>query len=394
MTYPRFPEDQAEKRTALLKAVENVRETLTAYAGEAEQLATLPSASVQALRAAGLFTLKLPAELGGAEADPVTQLEVLEALAYIDASAGWCTMIGATGIALPGAFLAQEAVDTIFKDGHIPTAAGAIAPSGRAQPVKGGYRLSGRWQFASGIRHAEWLSAGGLVTSSSEDALQRRLFVFPAPAAKIHDNWQVAGLKGTGSCDFSVTDLFVPSEFTFAASDFSSGLPKRGGPLYRLGSPGFVANEHAAFALGVARRALDSIADVASVKRRGPGTIVADRPVFLASLGECELQLRAARAFVMEVFEKAWQTVYEGNVPEPRLQAEMRAAAVFATEVAVDVTTRAFRFAGGSALQLTDILQRCLRDINAGAQHYMVSNDAYEYLGRFVAGLPDAKPMG
>jgi alkylation response protein AidB-like acyl-CoA dehydrogenase len=149
-----FPTGREEKRTALLAAVESVRETVVAGADAAEAQATLPQATVQALDDAGLFALKLPAVLGGAEADLVTQLEVLEALSYIDASAGWCTLIGAAAIAGPGAFLMEEAIAQIFAHGHVPRAAGTFMPSGHAVPVDGGYRVSGRWAFASGIRHA------------------------------------------------------------------------------------------------------------------------------------------------------------------------------------------------------------------------------------------------
>ena len=391
MNDSRFPTGRDEKRAALLEAVASVRSTIEAGVEEAERIATLPAATVAALRDAGLFRLKLPAELGGAEADPVTQIEVLEALSYIDASAGWCTMIGATGVALPGAFLPPPAVEVVFKDGHVPTAAGVVVPNGKALPVDGGYRLSGRWQFGSGVRHADWLSAGALVPGPGGKAPERRSFVFPASSAQIHDNWQVAGLKGTGSCDFSVEDILVPEEFTFPTSAFRSGLPQRGGALYRLGSPAFVANEHAAFALGVAKRALHELIEVATQKRRGPGVLMSDRAVVQAAVGEIDVRLRSARAHVLDVFEAAWQIVCAGESLTSRQQEETRAAAVFVTAVAAEITTRAFRLAGGSALHEEDVLQRCLRDINAGAQHYMVSEDAYELLGRFVLGLPDAQ---
>src|SRR4029450_12446544 len=135
----KFPTGREEKRTALLAAVESVRETVVAGADEAEAQTPLPQATVQALDDAGLFALKLPAVLGGAEADLVTQLEVLEGLSYIDTSAGWCTLIGAAAIAGPGAFLMEEAIAQIFVDGQVPRAAGAFMPSGQAVPVAGGY---------------------------------------------------------------------------------------------------------------------------------------------------------------------------------------------------------------------------------------------------------------
>jgi indole-3-acetate monooxygenase len=388
----KFPTDCDEKRQVLLKAVEQVRGTLQAGADAAEANATLPQATVQALDDAGLFALKLPAVLGGAEADLVTQLEVLEAISYIDTSAGWCTLIGAAAIASPGAFLGNEAIAQMFTGGQVPRAAGAFMPSGRAVPVDGGYRVSGRWAFASGIQHAQWVSATVRVIQDSAATPALRRVVVPVAAVQIHNNWQVMGLQGTGSCDFSLTDLFVPAHFSW---DVQRDRPQRGGPLYRLGMPAFVSNEHVAFALGVGRRALDTLLDLAQFKQRGYGqaSTLAARPAVQRALGESELRLRAARALAVETYEKAWATVCAGQTLPPRLQAELRSVATLATEVAVEVTTQMFRYSGGTALYTTSVLQRCLRDINAAAQHLMVSDAAYENYGQFLLGLPDADPM-
>lgn len=389
----RFPAEREEKRNALLAAVESVREILTSHADEAEAMATLSPVTVDALITSGLFTLKLPAVLGGAEADPVTQIEVIEALTAIEPSAGWCTMIGATSIGLPAAFLAEEAITHLFTGGHIPTAALVAMPTGQAVPVAGGYRVSGRWAFASGVRHAQWLTAGVRVVRASDTPPEHRMMVFPAAAAQIHDNWHVAGLQGTGSCDFSLTEYVVPDAFTW---ELLRAQPQRGGPLYRLGLPGFVANEHAAFALGVGRCALETVIALARSKRRGftpsPSPLEA-RPAFQRAVGVGDLRLRAARALVLEIFAEAWAALCAGQIPSPRMQAEMRGVAAFATEVAVDITTQAFRYAGGAAVYRTQRLQRCLRDINVAAQHLMVSDIAYETHGQFALGLPDADPM-
>jgi alkylation response protein AidB-like acyl-CoA dehydrogenase len=387
-----FPTERKAKRRALLDAVERVGDTIVAGADEAEARATLPKATVQALYEAGLFALKLPAVLGGAEADPVTQIEVIEAVARLDASAGWCVMIGATAMALPAVFLPDTAVAQMFSGSHVPMAAGVLMPTGQAVPADGGYRVSGRWAFASGIRHAQWVSAAARVLRNEPSPPEVRWLVLPVAKVHIHDNWQVVGLKGTGSCDFSVSDLFVPAELTWDMQQ----PPQRGGRLYHLGIPGLVANEHAAVALGVGRRALDAITELAQSKHRGFGqpSALATRAALQRDLGESDLQLRAARALAMEIFDKAWTTVCAGHTPTPQLQAEMRSAATFATEVALDVGTRAFRYAGGTAVYLTHVLQRCLRDLNTAAQHLMVSNSAYENYGKCLLGLPGVNPMG
>ncbi len=387
----RFPTEREEKRQALLQAVVRVRDTLAADADKAEALRTLPEASVAALRESGLFTLKLPAVLGGAEADPVTQLEVIEAVSYIDPSAGWCLFIGAGGLSLC-AFYPEEAITQLFDGGRVPTIAGAIMP-GTAVRQDGGYRVTGRWSWASGIRHAEWVGAHVLVDRDGGSPPESRMVIIPTTAAEIHDTWHVAGLKGTGSCDFSVSDLFVSEGFTF---DLRAMQPRRGGPLYRLGLPGLLINELAGFSLGVGRRALDAIIDLAQTKRRGYAKQVplAERAVFQRSVGESDLRLRAARGLIIEILEKAWQTVCAGGTPEPQLQVEMRSATTLVTDVALEVTSSAFRYGAGTAIHLDHSLQRCLRDLQVGAAHLMVNDSTYEHHGQFLLGLPGVDPMG
>ena len=387
-----FPVDKEEKRRVLMDAVDDVRDTLAAGAEEGEQTATLPAASVNALYDSGLLRLKLPRALGGAEADLVTQLDVLEAVSEIEPSAGWCLMIGAASLGGVGAFLPDDAIEEIFVGGDPPRTAGVFAPFGKAVPVDGGYRVSGRWQFASGIRHSEWISAGArVVTDSPGNPVQVRATMRTGDV-EIHDNWQVMGLRGTGSCDFSADELFVPNSFAY---DPTSTEPRRGGALYRLGRPGYVTNEHSAFALGVARRALNAVTGIGQSKTRGYNSVnaLALRPAFQRMLSESDLQLRAARALNVEILEEAWHVVCEGTPPDPPLQAQMRSAATYTTDVAVDVVTKAFKFAGGAALFDSSVLQRCLRDIHAGAQHQMVSDTAYENHGQFMLGLPDARVM-
>ena len=351
------------------------------------------TATVRALCDSGLLALKVPESLGGAEADPVTQLEVLEALTHIDASAGWCLMVATTAVGLPAGFLPDAAIGKILAGGRVPPAAVAIIPAGVATPVDGGYRLNGRWPFASGVRHAEWLTAGCWVRRDAQDPGERHIAVFPAAAAEIHDNWHVAGLESTGSNDFSVTDLFVSADFVWNPA---TARPRRGGPLYRLGMPAFVAYEHVAFALGLMRRALDAAVELAGSKRRGVNspTPVSERSSFQALLGEGEIRRRSVRAGAIELFEAAWTTVCAGKPVTPQQQAELRSIAVHATEAAAEVVTGLFRSAGGGALYRTGVLQRSLRDINAAAQHIMVANSAYERLGQILLGVPDVDPMG
>lgn len=388
-----FPEEPAARRAALLAAVEAIGGTVAAHAAEGEAQATLARATVDALVATGLLRLKLPRVLGGAEADPVTQLEVIERLSAIDPAAGWCLMIGGTGIGLPGAFLADAAIERMFAGGRVPTGAIASMPPGEAVPVDGGFRVTGRWPFVSGAPHAEWITLGVRIVRG-EGPPEMRMVTVPAAVATLHDNWRdVAGLRATGSCDVSLSDCLVPEAFTW---DRQVAPPQRGGALYHLGHPGFVANEHAAFAIGVGRGALDAVTAVAKAKRRsfaaGPSALE-QRPTFQRFLGLADLRLRSARALVIEIYAEAWAAASAGSVPSPRLQAQMRSVTAFATQVAAEVTTDAFRFAGGEAVYAGRPLQRYLRDIHVGAQHLMVSEIAYENHGAFTLGLPGADPL-
>ncbi len=158
-----YPLEDAAKRKTLLEAVEQIKETLESNSEESEANGTLTQASVDALYDSGLLKMKVPAALGGAEADPVTQMDVIAAVTRIHPSAGWCFMIGTTSVALPGAFLPEQAVKQIFESGRIPTAATSFMPTGKATQVEGGFILDGRWRLASGVLHSQWLNAGAVV---------------------------------------------------------------------------------------------------------------------------------------------------------------------------------------------------------------------------------------
>ncbi len=188
-----FPEQREAKRRALLDAVESLRDIFLADADEAEITGTLTQATVDAIYDSGLFSFKTPQVLGGAEADPMIQLDVIEAASRIEPSAGWCLMIGAGSLANMAAFLSDEAIDEIFVGGKAPKAAGVAAPSGQATPVDGGYRVSGRWSFGSGIRHSQWVSGGAMLVGGNADSPQQIRMVVPTSQVQIHDNWQVVG---------------------------------------------------------------------------------------------------------------------------------------------------------------------------------------------------------
>ena len=389
---PALPTEREELRRGLLDAIARIRPTLEADAEANDAGETLAWSSVEALYREGLLSLKVPRELGGPEVDPLLYLELIDELSYVNSSAGWCAFINSTSAALIGAFLPTAGIERVFGAGRMPIASGALIPRGVATPVDGGWRVSGRWPFASGAAHSSWMLAGFRIVRDDEPGPEHMVMAGPVGDAQFIDNWQVMGLKGTGSRDFVLTDYFASEEMTF---DLLTTDPRRGGPLFWLGRPGFVTPDHAAFALGVARRALDEIALQAGSYQRGYLTSpIALRGALQHDLGKCDQQLRAARALCREALEDAWEFCVRHERPDLERQLRLRGACVYATDVACQVATTAFRYGGGNAIYNDRVLQRCMRDINAAAQHFMVNTSAYDNLGQFRLGMANVNPMG
>ena len=378
----------------MLDKVAGIASLLNAQIADEESKARLSKQTYSALYDSGLFRMKLPKTLGGFEADLVTQFEVLEALAKINSSAAWCTMVGATSLGLPGAFLPEAGVAKMFAGGVVPRGAVVIMPTGKAQSVTGGYKLSGSWSFASGVEHAEWVSAHVMAVAPSGTEPTLHMFSFPASEITIHDTWHVLGLRGTGSCDISVEDLYVPEGLTWQVG---VQPPQRGGPLFQLGIPAFVAYEHAAFALGVARNALDEFTQTAREKKRGYGpdaSGLGDRHTVQRFIGRSDLKLRAARQLAMALNDQAMNSIESGVAINNQLNVELRSVACYCTEVGAEIVAEALRHSGAGAIYEKSNMQRYLRDINVAAQHLMVSDISYELLGKSLLGYPNVPPMG
>jgi alkylation response protein AidB-like acyl-CoA dehydrogenase len=379
-------------RQELLAEVESIAPVVAEHAAACEALGRLDEPTMAALRSTRLLGLYAPRELGGVEADPVTVLTVLEALSRIDASTSWTLGIlaGTSGIA--GAYLPAATTRRLFADG-VPPMAGAVLPKGTAEPVPGGYRVKGRWPYGSGIYHADWVGAGAVMPGQPilEGA---RLVFLPRNQVVVHDNWQVAGLRGSGSSDYSIEDQFVPEEMTFPMMDFIMGNAVTGGAAFRLGQPAIVTPGHIGMALGIARRALDEIYTQALEKGRGfPPSPLPTQPHVQFALGKAEIELASARAYGIQLTGDLYEEAQAGRVPSPARQAEARAASTYVTEVAQRVTMAAFQAAGGSALFDSNPLQRCFRDIAALGQHFIVSQSAYRAVGQFKLAQPDANPL-
>ncbi len=355
---------------------------LDAYAEHADVVGSIAEEVVDRLHEDGLFGMWVPEVLGGSELDPVRSLEVLEILSYGCASAGWVVMAADLSIGTAGAYLADGAVKELFGNDRLPVIAGQGTRPGVAVSVDGGYRLSGAWSFASGLKHGSHIHSLGIIQETGEP----RIFVTPVGDATLIDNWDVLGLRGTGSIDYTMHDVFVPEEFThFAVTQ----TPKRGGGLYRIGIIGFAAICHSGWALGVGRRMLDELAQMVEQKAGRAGA-QADSDSFINGFARAEGQLRAARAFVYEQWHGAVETLDRGEDLSVRQHTLIRLALTNVTQALHDVANFVYLSGGTTALR-RGTLQRLLRDAHAGTQHVTSSPAVVQNCGRELAGLARGK---
>ena len=372
----------------LIAAARELRSTIDANAVKAAG-SPVPTETVDALRKAGLFGAMTPSELGGAELSLVDAIDVFAEVARADGSAGWCLMAGASAVAYFGAYCESEFVEKLFADG-VPLVAGQFAPNGTGVPEDGGYRISGSYQFGSGIHYAEWVGAGFLVhPPEGSDAPARYLFgVVPKNTVELRGNWDVLGLDATASFDYAIQDAFVPEGATFL---FAAPTRRRGGPVYELGVIAQTAAGHAGFAMGVTRRALDELAAIAKTKvRMGAGSFLKDDERFLHALGTLESRYLSSCAWARESFQAIERTALETGQLDPRENNAVRQATVHVTQEGADIVRQAYLLAGTTALR-DGPLQRCFRDIHAGSQHFFASPaSTLDYARDQMAAAPES----
>jgi alkylation response protein AidB-like acyl-CoA dehydrogenase len=333
---------------------------------------------VDGLHREGLLGMWVPRSLGGAELDPVSSLEVIESLAYGDASAGWVLMAAALAIGSGAAYLGDSAVATLFGGKRLPVIAGQGTRPGTAVPREGGFELSGSWSFASGIKHGTHIHTLGLVQGTNEP----RIFVLPVEQATLVDNWDVMGLRGTGSIDYKIDSAFVPEAYThFAVTE----TPKRGGALYTLGIIGLAGMAHSGWACGIGRRMLDELASVIQ-QRGGSAGPQGGSASFQEGFAKAEAVYRSARAFVYEVWRDVRETLERGAKLSVRQHSLIRLAMANVTWSAHDVALFVYR-SGGTAALRAGTMQRLFRDMHAGIQHITSSPPVYQAVGRELAGL-------
>jgi alkylation response protein AidB-like acyl-CoA dehydrogenase len=374
--------------TSLVESVAALTDQVRADAATIEEAGRLPDPLVGRLAELGVFRLAAPRSAGGLEADPATLCTVVHDLARADGSVGWCAMIAAaTSVAL-GHLDEPVAAGLLADPGFL--VAGVAAPLGRARPVPGGYRLTGRWPFASASRHATWLVLGALLVGDAgplTDPTGRpvvRHLVVPAAEVLTHDTWQVAGLRATGSDDVEVRDAFVPEDRSFSLFE---PAPPRPDPLYAFPVVGFLSIGVGAAALGIARAALDEIGQLAREKPiPGQGGTIAGRPAVRTAVARAEALLGGGTALLHAAVDECWRTVLAGDPVSLAQRARLRLAVAHAAESAAAAVDLAYRAGGGTSVYARSPLQRHFRDVHVATQHAMVSPEVVELAGAVLLG--------
>jgi alkylation response protein AidB-like acyl-CoA dehydrogenase len=369
---------------AIMARVKEIDPIVREHVAQAEGERRLSSAVVDALRWSGVFRMAMPAAWGGPETDVCKQVEIIEALARADASAAWCAMIGsesgffASYIDEPAARRLFPSLDTIV--------AGFQGPSGVLEVCDGGYRLSGRWSFGSGVTHADVILGGATVTENGEPRrtksgrLDVRVAMLPATQWQVLETWDPDGLAGSGSHDYTITDAFVPDEYTWVP-----GRYKRPEPLYSWF--GLAPSAGVGVALGVAAEAFDvarsSLQEKYSKVLMGS---VTGEPNVRAALARAAALIGSTRSYVYDTLGGFFATVQAGDEPSFDQRAQWAGCVVHTGTTCRDAVQMLVDAVGSAALQRSSPLGRQLRDLNMIAQHGLTNQRVWEWAGGLYFG--------
>ena len=377
--------------------IERARELqpmLRAAGDEIERRREVTPEVVAAMKERGIFRMLLPRSLGGAELDPLTYTEVLYTLAQADGSPAWCLGQN-SGCSMIAPYLPEETAREVFGGPDGILAWGPDLPgAGRTTVADGGYLVTGQWGFATGSRHASWLgchtplfNSDGSPRMLPNGRQQVRTMVFRKSEARIIDNWQVLGLRGTGSDSYALKDHFVPQAYT-AGRDNPEELRERG-PLYQFTSGMIYAMSFAHVSMGIAKGAFDAFIEIArdKVPRGAKGTL-RENNVIQSQVAQCEAQLKSARAYLRGVIAEMWEEARDTGQISAEYHPQLRLAATWAIHQARDVVATVYHAAGASAIFETNPLERRMRDIHAGTQQGQGRGIHFETVGQIMLGLP------
>jgi alkylation response protein AidB-like acyl-CoA dehydrogenase len=362
---------------------------IEAAADEIERSRQLPDTLVDALAQAGLFRLWTPRALGGEEVDPMTLVRVVEEISRVDGAVGWCAGIGGA-YAMFGGYLPAEAAGEIYGSDPLIRTAGAFRPAGNAVVVDGGYRVTGRWPLGSGCQHSQWIVGGCRILDGDQPRVSRdgtpitRILFFPAADCEILDTWYSIGLRGTGSHDYAVREVFVPASRSLSFRE----PPTDPGPLYAMPTVALFCTVLAAVPLGIARHAIDIVCARARTKftLRSRG-MLGDDTMMQTNLGTAEALLHSARAFLYQALEEVWEDACAAKKPGVAQRAKLWLASTHAATAAKQAADLMFTAASSAAPYAGNGIERCVRDIYAASQHLALAPANYQMVGQAFLGL-------
>jgi alkylation response protein AidB-like acyl-CoA dehydrogenase len=387
----------SDAAATLLDAVQQIAPVLRTCAADAEQERRLPDAARDAMRSCGLYRLWCPKAFGGLEVDPITAFRVVEAVSRIDSAAGWNLQLS-TGIDGTGPWFSDEGAKEIFGQ---PDAifAGSFFPPRRAIPVDGGYRVTGQMSFVSGAHQAQWFLGlahvydGDTPRLTADGAPVTLITACQANEAEIVDTWRTLGMRGTGSHDVVVTDVFVPSRRTALLAPLESPGSAYEGPLYKLTVWG-VITILASPPLGIAQAAVDDLMKLAGTKTPSYlATPLKNRANVQALIGEAQATLGAGRAYLYEALREVWDRALEGRVIDMPGKMKLQLAAVYAAAASAKVVDLVHAAVGTTGIRDEYRFQRHFRDAHTITQHAYISAARYESGGQYFLGVPIEWPF-
>ena len=375
------------------EAARTLRQLVAEEAADSERNRTLTGRIVDALWDSGLMTWCNPVEAGGSEPTFAEMIATWIELAWQDGSLGWIGIANLPSAAACAAYLPDDGFAEVFTaHGNRVTVGGQFFPNGLGETLDGGYRITGAWNFGSGTGHSQYVAAGFIPTVGGEmvtgdDGIPPLLVaVIPRHEIVFTDGWNVQGLKGTGSYDYNVTDVFVPGSRTFA---LFTRTPERGGSAaFHMGLIPITAAGHASWALGVAKSMIDDVTELAATKvRMGDDASIANRASFQRNLSHHRALWTAAHLLVVTTFADVEQAVADGQTLTPAMRADLRVAATFATESSREIVQWAHLAAGTSAIREGSRLERAFRDMYTGTQHVFIGEKTYIDAAKIHLGL-------
>jgi alkylation response protein AidB-like acyl-CoA dehydrogenase len=399
----RTPADQSTAEVDAVPAdcIARARAVAPAIAAASERIErerALPGELLSALHEARMFRMLIPRSYGGDEADPLTFFEAMQVLGGADASTAWCIGQGSGG-SMAAAYLAPEVARRIFGDASAVVASGPSPVRAKAIAVPGGYRVTGHWSYASGSRHATWMGGHAIVCEADGSPrmgpngkpLEARTMLFPRASASFEDVWQVMGLKGTGTDNYSVADVFVPEEQSFTRE--SAADRREAGPLYRFSIFSMFGVGFAGVALGIARVTLDEFIALAGKKTPAQWQVtLRDNASIQSMVGLAEARLQSGRALVRETFRDLWSLAPTVTNMSLDHRLRMRMATCFAIQQAKDVVDACYHAAGASAIFEKGPFERRFRDMHAVTQQTQGQFGNFELVGQGLLGFqPEAR---